>query len=124
MHVDFCEQRLSAPKLILLFDKLGAADSVLAFDRLSSTDRILSFVRLHFHYLTVHHFEYVFAINFDFLFRFFSRITPPSCFVHSMLLLVLNFHFCNQNLKREFFYERRTTFQLGGIKRVTKFTHP
>lgn len=39
-HVDFCEQWLVAPKLILLFDKLGAAVNVLELDRLSSTDRI------------------------------------------------------------------------------------
>lgn len=37
-HVDFW---LVAPKLILLFDKLGAADNVLELDRLSSTDRIV-----------------------------------------------------------------------------------
>ena len=37
-HVDFW---LVAPKLILLFDKLGAADNVLELDRLSSRDRIV-----------------------------------------------------------------------------------
>lgn len=31
-----------APKLILLFDKLGAAESVLELDRLSSTDRMMN----------------------------------------------------------------------------------
>lgn len=40
--VDFCEQWLVAPKLILLLDKLGAAESVLELDRLSSTDRMMN----------------------------------------------------------------------------------
>lgn len=36
-----------APKLILLFDRLGAADKVLELDRISSTGRMLeSFLNL------------------------------------------------------------------------------